>query len=91
MKKIFPVLLLCLLSFKAFADTVVVAAAANLQFVLEELKTEFTQETGTSVNSVIGSSGKLTTQIENGAPFECAEVGCPHRQWHSQPDRGEVE
>jgi len=41
-----------------------------VQFTLEDLKAEFTKETGVEVKSVIGSSGKLTSQVENGAPFD---------------------
>jgi len=71
MKKIFFALILALmLPLRAFAGQITVAAAANLQFVLEELKTEFEQESGITMETVIGSSGKLTTQIENGAPFD---------------------
>jgi len=54
----------------AFADEITVAAAANVQFTLEDLKAEFTKETGIGVKAVIGSSGKLTSQVENGAPFD---------------------
>ncbi len=59
-----------------------VAAAANVQFTLDELKEEFTKETGISVEAIIGSSGKLTTQIENGAPFDVfmsADMDYPNR------------
>ena len=54
----------------AFAADITVAGAANVQFALDELKAEFTKETGIGVKTVIGSSGKLTAQIENGAPFD---------------------
>jgi len=54
----------------AFAGDITVAAAANVQFTLDDLKAEFTRETGIGVKAVIGSSGKLTSQIENGAPFD---------------------
>ncbi len=54
----------------AFASEITVAAAANVQFTLEDLKAEFTKETGIGVKTVIGSSGKLTSQVENGAPFD---------------------
>jgi len=54
----------------AFAGDITVAAAANVQFTLEDLKAEFTRETGIGVKTVIGSSGKLTAQVENGAPFD---------------------
>ncbi len=52
------------------AQELTVAGAANVQFTLEELKAAFTQETGIEIKTVIGSSGKLTSQIENGAPFD---------------------
>jgi molybdate transport system substrate-binding protein len=58
------------LSLTAHAADITVAAAANVQFTLDELQAEFTKETGVDVKSVIGSSGKLTSQIENGAPFD---------------------
>jgi len=47
-----------------------VAAAANMQFALEEIKTAFITETGKPFQCVYGASGKLTTQIKNGAPFD---------------------
>ena len=52
-----------------FAD-LTVAVAANVQYTFEELKTAFEKKTGISVKTVIGSSGKFTAQIENGAPFD---------------------
>jgi molybdate transport system substrate-binding protein len=61
--------LLLLACANAFAQ-LTVAAAANVQFALEELKTEFKQETGSEVQTVYGASGKLVTQIRNGAPFD---------------------
>ena len=71
MKKYFiALMLLCLLPVSAMAEQITVAAAANVQFTLDELKAEFTKETGVDVKTVIGSSGKLTSQIENGAPFD---------------------
>ena len=54
----------------AFAGEITVAAAANVQFTLQDLQAEFTRETGITVKPVIGSSGKLTAQAENGAPFD---------------------
>ncbi len=61
---------LCLMPLTVQAEQVTVAAAANVQFTLEELKAAFIKETGVDVKSVIGSSGKLTTQIGNGAPYD---------------------
>ena len=72
MKKIVPIILAFLLvcPLASFASDITVAAAANVQFTLEDLKAEFTKETGINVKTVIGSSGKLTSQIENDAPFD---------------------
>ena len=72
MKKLILIVLAFLwaLPLSAFASDITVAGAANVQFTLEDLKAEFTKETGIDVKTVIGSSGKLTSQIENGAPFD---------------------
>ena len=72
MKRIIPIVLAFTLvsPLAAFAGEITVAAAANVQFTLDDLKAEFIKETGIAVKSVIGSSGKLTSQIENGAPFD---------------------
>ena len=47
-----------------------IAAASSLQPVLKELLSQFTIQTGVHVNLITGSSGKLTAQIESGAPFD---------------------
>jgi molybdate transport system substrate-binding protein len=47
-----------------------VAVAANAQFVMEKLSAAFVQKTGIVVEPIISSSGKLTTQIQQGAPFD---------------------
>ena len=74
-------LLVCAVA-NAWADEIMVAAAANLQFTLEEIKAAFEKETGINVKTIFGSSGKLTTQIENGAPFDVfmsADMDYPKR------------
>ncbi len=48
----------------------VVAAAANLNFVLTEIAGQFARERGSRVEIVFGASGTLTRQIQDGAPFE---------------------
>jgi len=53
-----------------FAKDLTVAVAANLQVLMDELVMTFEKESGSSVDVVIGSSGNLTAQIENGAPFD---------------------
>ncbi|WP_183562265.1 molybdate ABC transporter substrate-binding protein [Mucilaginibacter sp. SP1R1] len=52
------------------AQTVRVAAAANLQSVIEVLQKDFKQKSGIVIEPVVGSSGKLVAQISNGAPFD---------------------
>ena len=47
-----------------------VAAAANLNFVLEEIAARFGKDRGSRVEMVFGASGTLTRQIQDGAPFE---------------------
>lgn len=49
---------------------ITVAAAANVQYAMNELKAEFTKKTGITVDVVIGSSGQLTAQINEGAPYD---------------------
>lgn len=66
----FILFLLSVLPNQSKAEGLTIAAAANVQFTLEELKTEFIKATGINVRVVIGASGKLTSQIENGAPFD---------------------
>jgi molybdate transport system substrate-binding protein len=51
-------------------DEIVVAAAASLQFAFQGIAARFEQETGQHVRLVFGSSGQLTQQIENGAPYD---------------------
>ncbi|MEO8885461.1 MAG: molybdate ABC transporter substrate-binding protein [Mucilaginibacter sp.] len=53
-----------------FAQTVRVAAAANLQAVIQALQKDFKARSDIEIEPVIGSSGKLVAQIKNGAPFD---------------------
>jgi molybdate transport system substrate-binding protein len=51
-------------------DPLLVAAASDLQFAFTEMGERFEAETGQPVVFSFGSTGNLTTQIENGAPFD---------------------
>ena len=48
----------------------VVAAASDLNFALQEVADQFSRDTGRRVDLVFGSSGTLTRQIREGAPFD---------------------
>lgn len=52
------------------AGTVMVAAAANLTGVMDEVAKTFERETGARVVLSYGSTAQLARQIENGAPFD---------------------
>ena len=62
------------------AQTLRVAAAADLQFAMDDLSGRYEKRTGTKVAVSYGSSGNFRTQIENGAPFDLffsADVAYP--------------
>lgn len=55
----------------AQAEKITIAAAADLKFALDELVVEFKQvHPKDEVEVIYGSSGKLYTQIQQGAPFD---------------------
>jgi molybdate transport system substrate-binding protein len=49
---------------------ITVAAAADLQFVMQEVASRFKKETGKTVKLIYGSSGNFFQQVQNGAPFD---------------------
>ena len=53
-----------------YAQTLRVAAAANLQAIIQALQKDFKARSGIEIEPVMGSSGKLVAQIKNGAPFD---------------------
>lgn len=72
---LFPVLLLLIAcgsprAASTPAEPLLVAAASDLQFAFTEIGERFEAQTGQKVLFTFGSTGNLTTQIENGAPFD---------------------
>ena len=62
---------LLLLSSLLNAGKITIAVAANVSYAIEDLKKAFNlTNTETTVEVILGSSGKLTAQIMNGAPFD---------------------
>ena len=60
-----------LLSHYSIAGTIRIAVAANVSYAMEDLKQAFSKHyPDTKVQVVLGSSGKLTAQIKNGAPYQ---------------------
>ncbi|ODB89665.1 molybdate ABC transporter substrate-binding protein [Candidatus Thiodiazotropha endoloripes] len=71
MKPLIIILLSLILSVtKAAAEEVKVAIAANFTDVARILAERFEQQTGHTTRISYGSTGKLYSQIEHGAPFE---------------------
>jgi molybdate transport system substrate-binding protein len=54
----------------ARAQSATVAAAADLKFALDEISSKFSAERHERIDIVFGSSGLLSRQIRDGAPFE---------------------
>lgn len=87
MKKIFWFAFVLLLASSVLsfgqAGKITVAAAANIATVGEPLKAAFAARyPGASVEFVFGASGALTTQIQNGGPFQVflsADVDFPQK------------
>lgn len=72
MKKLNFVFFVLLLSIgSSFAQNkLTVAAAANVQYVMNELAKDFESSTGIKTDIILNSSGKLTAQIKEGAPYD---------------------
>jgi len=62
--------LIGLISPLALAQEITVAAAADLQFAMQDVTARFYKETGKTVKLIYGSSGNFFQQIQNGAPFD---------------------
>src|SRR3978361_72862 len=58
------------MAISSFAQTLKVAIACNLQGVIKVLAKDFKEKTGIEIEPIVGSSGNLSAQIKNGAPFD---------------------
>ena len=58
------------LAANAAAQEITVAAAADLQFAMQDIAARFQKETGKTLKVTYGSSGNFFAQLQNGAPFD---------------------
>jgi len=74
MKRLYPLLILAVAVLSGFTlkaqNKVSVAVAANMQFTMAQLKTEFEKETGITLQVTVGASGSLCAQVMEDAPFD---------------------
>ncbi len=69
MKKILVFIFLGLVSL--YGEKINIAVAANVSYAIDDLIEEFNKTNpNTEVQVTLGSSGKLTAQIKNGAPYD---------------------
>lgn len=69
MKKILIILLM--INITLFAEKINLAVAANVSYAIDDLIKEFNKiYPNTKIQVTLGSSGKLTAQISNGAPYD---------------------
>ena len=63
-------LVFALVSSLCTGQEITVAAAADLQFAMQDVAARFQKQTGKTVKLIYGSSGNFSQQIQNGAPFD---------------------
>jgi molybdate transport system substrate-binding protein len=64
-------------------ESLTIAAASDLRFALDDILDQYKKKTpGLDIKVIYGSSGKMTTQIMNGAPYDVffsADIAFPER------------
>lgn len=87
--KIIGILLAMLLSYSCQQtpnNKITIATASNMQYAVKPLTEAFTAKTNIGCNIVVGSSGKLTNQILNHAPYDvflAADMQYPQKIYDS--------
>lgn len=75
------VIALALSACTAMAENITIVAASSIKFAMADIVSKFnTENRNDAVTAMYGSSGKFTTQIQNGAPFDmlfAADVNFP--------------
>ena len=69
-KLLFVVLILLFSCDQEKKSNLTIATAANMKFAMQELVKEFQMKSGIESEVIVGSSGKLTAQIKEGAPYD---------------------
>lgn len=76
-------LILCLSTVSHASERVIIAAASDLRFALDDILDGYREKNpGVHIEVIYGSSGKMTTQIMNGAPYDVffsADIAFPER------------
>lgn len=70
LRSVIPALFLALISTPVPAETVLIAVAANFAGAAEIIAENFNNDTGHDAQITTGSTGKLYSQITEGAPFD---------------------
>jgi len=70
MTQLIIAILLLFSSAVTHAEPLTIAVAANVKYAYDELAAEFKNETGIETQSVSGSTGKIASQVKNGAPYD---------------------
>lgn len=95
MKRFLSCVLLLLLGVSAHAERIMVAAASDLRFALDEIVADFHQaHSGDEVEVVYGSSGNFYAQIRQGAPYDLyfsADIAYPRAVHAAGAAASEVE
>src|SRR5580704_3495070 len=77
-----PLLMVLPMARPARAQEIRVAAAADLEFAMQDVAAQFEKQSGTKLDVTYGSSGNFFSQLQNGAPFDLffsADIDYPRK------------